>query len=1060
MLYLYFVLHMMIRNNIPLFFSLFFMITLKGAAQDTHPLKFDRITTENIKYEKGLSQNLVHSIVQDHRGFLWFGTWDGLNRYDGYTFKIFNEVNGLSNNTINTIVEDSRKQLWIGTENGINIMDLSSGNIRIMQNEPGNSNSISDNFISEIYIDADDHLWFCTSSGLNKYDKINRVISRYYFFTDESDSIQSNRINCIIQDDDKDMWIGTQYGLFCFVMSERVFMPYFHEPHNENSLSHNNVLSLFQDDKGFIWAGTQNGLNRFSKPSEKFKRYFHDYNDPRSLSNNRVNALLQDSMNQLWIGTADKLNLYDPTDDKFYHFAHTSRNTSLSNNNIYCLYEDGAHNLWIGTYNGASKLDRSSSKFTKYSRIPESGHPLSSNIIYDILKDDDLIWVGTISGLNRYERSTGKYYLIEHQINNNHNLADARVRSIMKSHKGIYWIGTEEYGLFRYDRQRNRFKQFLPEKGNPTSLVNERILYIMEDRTGRIWIGTANGLSILQPETLEFRNYTTDPKSEEGLIHNTVWSIYQDKKKGFWICTDGGLNFFDPDKKQWTRFSYDPQDPNSLNSNKIFSVFTDSDGEYWIGTMGGGLNHYNPATGDFTAFTESDGLASNVVYNIMEDEGGNLWMSTNWGLSKFSKHDTVFINYDIKDGLQGNEFNGNACYHAEDGEMFFGGMNGFNAFYPNEIGFNAIPPRVVITKFKKFNEVQPVNITNKDTLHLNHADNYFSFEFAALDFSNPAKNKYKYKLENYDKDWISRSADRRIAEYANVRPGTYTFRVIASNNDGVWNNEGTSLTIFITPPWWATWAFRIPFTLLIILGIWLIIYRRIKAIRKKHKVEKQMLNIEKQLFEIEQKALRLQMNPHFVFNSLNAIQSFVVSSDTDKAIHYLSKFSQLMRLILANSREANIPLREEIKTLTYFMDIEKLRFDNKFDYRIITDPEIDEEFIAIPPMIIQPYVENSILHGLINSPGKGKLRIEIKLVKDTIRVIIEDNGIGREASMKIKEVSGINRKSRGMMITKERLDLLNEQYKDKYSVRVIDLKDTYGKSSGTRVELIMAYQEI
>ena len=311
-----------------------------------------------------------------------------------------------------------------------------------------------------------------------------------------------------------------------------------------------------------------------------------------------------------------------------------------------------------------------------------------------------------------------------------------------------------------------------------------------------------------------------------------------------------------------------------------------------------------------------------------------------------------------------------------------------------------------------------------------------------------------------DEDWIYTTASLRRAEYRKVSPGMYRFIVTGSNNDGVWNPVGVSLTIIVSPPWWKSWMFRIAFILMAVLLIWGLIYLRINNIRKKHEVEKKMLSIEKQIFELEQKALRLQMNPHFIFNSLNAIQNFVLSNDTDKAVNYLAKFSHLMRMILANSTASHIPLKDEMKALMFYMDLEKLRFDDKFTYEIHVDPAIDEEFIEIPPMLFQPYVENAIIHGLVNSPKQGLIEIWLKVVeKGTLRCIIQDNGIGREKAIEIRAKSGIKRQPRGMIITEERLQILNKQSSKNSLVRITDLKDDRGEATGTRIELDIQYKE-
>jgi anti-sigma regulatory factor (Ser/Thr protein kinase) len=387
-------------------------------------------------------------------------------------------------------------------------------------------------------------------------------------------------------------------------------------------------------------------------------------------------------------------------------------------------------------------------------------------------------------------------------------------------------------------------------------------------------------------------------------------------------------------------------------------------------------------------------------------------------------------------------------------------MNGFNAFYPEQIMQNNFIPPIVITSFKKFNEVQKKEIRTNDTIFLSHDDNFFSFEFSSLDYSNPAKNKYAYRLEHFDKDWIYCDANRRFAEYTKVSPGTYIFRVKGTNSDGVWNEKGISVIIIISPPWWATWSFRIPFFIFLILSGWFIISSRFRRLRKKHEFEKKVLEIEKQLFDLEQKSLRLQMNPHFIFNSLNSIQSFIVNNDSDKATLYLAKFAQLMRLILSNSREPYVPLKDELKALQYYMDIENLRFDNKFTSRIVLDPNVDDDFIGIPPMIIQPYVENAILHGIIHLHGKGNILISLSIKNDLLVCIVEDDGVGRKKAMEFKEHSGLKHKSRGMLITKERLEILNKQLKGQVSVNVIDLFDESGKARGTRVEIYIPFQEI
>jgi len=1041
-------------------FILFLIISDDLPGQDIPNLKFDRISSENIKYERGLSQNVIYCILQDNEGFMWFGTWDGLNRYDGYSFDIYTMQEGMSNATIRSIMEDNKHQIWIGTESGLNLLNQQTGEITVLKHNPEESNSLSNDFITHVCQSPSGHIWICTSNGLNGYDQSLNVFSHHDFYSPLADSSRSNFITKAVLDDDGYLWIGTRYGLFRMNIEDQIFIPFFNTG-DPNSISDNEILDICQDHHGYIWVGTANGLNQYDINSDQFTRYFHQAGDPTSLSDNRINVVYEDTHGLLWIGTNNKLNIFMRETGQFIQYPATSKNTSLSNDDIQSIYEDDANNIWIGTYKGVNKFDRSSSKFTHFNRSFETPNTLSSNIVYGVLKDSHgLLWLATRKGVNVLDRETGEYRMIHYPVEEGLDLAEARIRAVLEDKNGNYWIGSEDFGLFKYEQAGDRFTNYRHDHSDPTSISDNGVLDLIEGSDGKLWIGTYGGLNVFDPDHNTFQSYQNNPKDHNSLSHDVVWSVYEDRQGNIWLGTYLGLNRFIKESGIFIRYIYDAEDEFSISNNNIASVYEDENGIYWIATMGGGLNRFDPSTEKFTAFTIKDGLPNNVTYATLEDNNGNFWIPTNWGLSKFNRGDSSFINYDVLDGLQGNEFNGNGCSIGEDGEIFVGGMNGFNAFYPEEIKHNTKIPKVVVTAFKIFNQDLSININDKDTILLDYNDNFFSIEFTALDFTNPLKNRYMFKLDNYDIDWVQRDANRRIAEYANVRPGSYTFNVQASNNDGVWNEIGFSLSIIITPPWWATWAFRIPFAVFVILTTWYLIYRRFKNIRAKHEVEKKMLQFEKQLFDIEQKALRLQMNPHFIFNSLNAIQSFVIANDTDKAIHYLAKFSQLMRLILSNSRESHIPLKDELKSLVYFMDIERLRFDNKFEYEVKKDPKIDEEFMAIPPMIIQPYVENAILHGLIHQSKKGRISIDFKLRKDTIFCVIEDNGIGREEAMKIREASGIKRKSKGMLITKERIDLLNKQYKDKYAVQVIDLNDPKGKSLGTRVEITMVYIDL
>lgn len=663
--------------------------------------------------------------------------------------------------------------------------------------------------------------------------------------------------------------------------------------------------------------------------------------------------------------------------------------------------------------------------------------------------------------MNVYDRPNEMFSLLTHDPSDPATISSNKIRTIVLDSSGFIWVGTESAGLNRINRNTGRITHFIHDPLDPFSIAENNILSTSVDSKGRIWIGTVSkGLSIMDPATGKCTNLSMSPESKVQLSNNKITCIYEDDEKNFWLGTNMGINKISMDLSTVKVYGINRMNPFAIKSNTIFSITRDKDGIFWIGTHGGGLIRFDPVKEEFRSYTERDGLPNNVIYIVIEDEHGNLWITSNHGIAKFNRHDETFIIYDTKDGVQGNEFNAGAYYKNRKGEIYFGGMNGMNIFHPREINLNKIPPRMVFTGLKVLNDLVETNIEDGEIIRLNYDENFFAISFSSLDYTNPMKNLYRYKLENYDNDWIPTSASQRIAEYRKVDAGTYRFLVTGSNNDGIWNQQGIGLTIIIRPPWWKSWIFRLALGVSMVLLLWSFIILRIRGIRKKHTVEKKMLSIEKQIFDLEQKALRLQMNPHFIFNSLNAIQNFVLANDTDKAVNYLAKFSHLMRMILANSTASLITLKDELKALTYYIDLEKLRFDDKFDYVIRKEANIDDEFVEIPPMLFQPYVENAIIHGLVNSTNAGLLDISLRrLNRGTLLCTIKDNGIGRDKANEIRSKSGIKRQPKGMMITQERIEIFNRQNRKNFSVKISDLKNDQGEPLGTKVEFTIQYKE-
>ncbi|MCB2221373.1 MAG: histidine kinase [Bacteroidetes bacterium] len=1035
-------------------------ICLQG--QESGSIRFDRYASENVKLVKGLSQNWIYSILQDQEGYIWFGTWDGLNKFDGYNFTIYNVSNGLSDHTILSMVEDEAGNLWLGTNKGLNKFDRESQSFITFENIPGDTSSLYRNRVNALLLSKDGKLWLGTGGGLVCYDMETEVFTSFLTTAQEYTSPRSNYIIHLMETYEGDIWVATTYGLVIFEPEEGRSTRYYHIPDDPNSLSDNNIRYLMQARNGSYWIGTRNGLNVYDTITEKLTRYYHDPNDPNSLSDDYIRKIFQDRSGKIWIGTdGGGLSYFEPSMNGFIHFKNDidDRN-SLSNDKVYDIFEDRSGNIWVGTYFGVNKINKYTNNFGLKQQTQAMGENkgLNNNFIWSFEEDDkNNLWIGTSNGINIENLDNGSYQYMAHDPNNINSLAGNEVRAILFSKRwNCFWFGLYGTGLDRYDLETGEFKHYAP---NPqrNSLTNIYVNDLLEDDDGFLWIATARGLNRLDPATNEITVYEHHVNDTNSLSNSIIISLFEDMDGQIWAGTDHGLNKYLPDENRFVRYFH--TDDYQLADNSIFYIQQDQAGRFWLGTSGGGLIRFNPDNNTYKVYTTRDQMPNDIIYGILEDNENNLWVSTNRGLVKFYVIGERIVTYDVKDGIQSYEFNLGSCYKDHTGKLYFGGMNGYNYFDPGEIISNPNPPVVVVTAFRKFNELQPVEMHHGDTIHLRHDENFFSFEISALDYTNPSKNKYRYFLEGVDNDWINTDANDRLAAYKNVRPGTYTFYANGTNNDGIWNETGVILTIHIQPPWYGTWIFRIVFVLFVISVLWIIIYRRIQRIRRKNQVERKMLDIEKQKFELEQQALRLQMNPHFIFNSLNSIQSYILTHDTEMAVTYLGKFSQLMRLILANSGNNFVPLKEELQSIRYYLDLEKLRFENKFDYILNVDSRIDEEFIEIPPMVVQPYIENAIIHGLLHKKKTGHLQIDFMIKGESLYCSITDNGVGREAAREIREKQGIHRKSSGMHITKARLEMLNKKNMEDFAVRVTDLKDNEGKSTGTKVELMIQYQE-
>lgn len=797
-------------------------MSIRGVAQ------INIVLPERVPISHAISQNTILCIVQDRQGFMWFGTQDGLNKYDGYKFTVykhdFRDANSLSDNYINTILEDQNGTLWIGTQNGLNQFDRDKQKFIRFQNNPGSTKSISHNNVSSIIEDNNGILWIGThGGGVNQLDLTTMTFSHYRHNPTNPQSLSNDDVNVVYEDLLGKIWVATENGLNQFDKEKQIFLRYQNNPQDPSSISDNKVRCLFDDRSGNLWIGTHGGgLNRWDRKQKKFFRYHNDSHDANSISHNNVWSIGDDKTGTIWIGTnGGGLNQLTEDGQKFKRYVGQHENNLVSHTINY-IYKDQTGTMWIAAPGGLYRLDLGKPLFERYQHSPNYPATLSHNVIWAIHADPaGELWVGTdAGGLNKFNKSAHSFTVYKNDPQNQLSLSNNCIVSIYGDKEGFLWVGTNG-GLNKFNKNNGTFIRYQNQPDDPSSLSDNYVNVIYEDRGNTLWIGTyVGGLNMFDRTNGTFKSYKSSLTDSLSLGHNTIGAIYEDRYGNFWIGTmGGGLNKFDRLTKTFKRYRNNPANPTSISDNRVFCIYEDHVGSLWIGTYGG-LNLMDRDSETFTAFTEFDGLPSNWIYGILEDDHDNLWLSTNYGISRFNLKNKTFRNYDVEDGLQSNEFNQGAYCKDKDGWMYFGGINGFNAFHPDSIKDNINIPPVVITDFLKLNQSTQLDVDVSQITHLNlsYLDYVFSFEFAALNYRSPMKNRYAYRMEGFDEDWIYTDATKRFATYTNLDPGHYAFKVKGSNNDGLWNEASTDIAIYIAPPFWRTWWFR-SIAFIIVVGV-------------------------------------------------------------------------------------------------------------------------------------------------------------------------------------------------------------------------------------------------
>ncbi|GAB4296425.1 MAG: hypothetical protein Kow0098_19600 [Ignavibacteriaceae bacterium] len=780
--------------------------------------------------QEGVSLNMTYSILQDSKGFLWFGTMYGLVKYDGKNFTVFRhnpqDPNSISFDDIISLFEDSKGNLWIGTwGGGLNMFIPDSAKFKRFIHSPDQFNTINSNIVWAINEDKKGNIWIGTESG--GLNILNPVSGQFrYFRADTSGdfNLRSEFITSIVRDKNGTMWVGTGNGLHRFVPDKNGFEVYSHDPRNPASISSDYVTTLYVDNNNDLWIGTNNGFNKFERLTGTFTSYYHNRFRINTLSSNFIHSITGTRDGSLWIGTSSGLDQLTPAGE-FIRHANSSILTGGSG--VVSLLTDASDIVWAAEYNiGVTRFIDSYKKFNSFSHIPGNYRSISPGAVNSVSEDSSgNIWLVTRAGfLNRYEPERSLFYPANVRVPDRKEAFS--LNSVETDLNGTLLLGSNA-GLLIYNpftSSTRKLRIQLPTESLPENLI---ILSTMVDKSGALWIGTYGyGLIHLDKTRKKFSYFSFQNGKLPNGASNYILTFYQDSKGVIWAGSYGGLLKFNQTDSSFNEYLHHLNDPGTLSNNYVYSVFEDSEGRFWIGTSNG-LNLMNRQDGTFRVLSEKDGLPNSVICGILEDNNGNLWISTNKGISKFDPERESFQNFDINDGLQGNIFTPGSRLKDVKGNLYFGGLNGISIFNPDKMLFNRFSPPFYITSVfmrsesEEYKILQPVNSIETDYNY-----NYIKFTFAALDYSSPEKIKYLYKLEGFDKDW-QEAGNNNFAAYTNLPPGEFTFIVKATNGDGIPIEKPVWLTIFISPPFWQTWWFISGVLFLILAGTFLIF--RIKS---------------------------------------------------------------------------------------------------------------------------------------------------------------------------------------------------------------------------------------
>jgi ligand-binding sensor domain-containing protein len=977
----------------------------------------------NFSVNEGLPQSEIYSICEDQRGNIWLASLGGgIIKFDGYKFTNYREEDGLLSNFVRCIYEDKSGKLWIGTEKGVCTYDGLKFKPIDIADGPGSK------VVRVILQDHSNDFWFGTDNdGIYKYD--GREFSHYSSKT----ILPDNTIYCLFEDKDKNMWIGTHKGVGKFHQS--IFTSYT----KSDGLPGNVIRGIGQDRNGNMWFAThENGVSRFDGIN------FTNFGVEKGLCSNTIYTAFSDNKGRVWFGTSEGVSRYDGQSFKSFYDSN-----GLASNVVVCIHQDSSGDIWFGTSGGGvSRLDNE--RFVHYTENEKLGRQ-----VYSMIQavNGKMILASSMGGLTLLD---GERYSM---LKGTSDFTSSKVKSLFYDDDSTLWIGTLNDGVYRFNN--NGFTHNTTSDG----LVSQNISGFAMDTAKNIWVATVDsGVCYFSKRTGQYKKLSI----HEGLA-NSINAIQADKEGNVWIGTASSglikikLASSDSISQSFVKFTSD----RGLSGNTIRCIAIDSMNHVIVGTAGGGLNIISGNS--VKVLSQREGLCSGNIYLLMFDNKHRLWVGTEQGVDRVVLNDKFDIaecrHYGKNEGFAGIEVYKNSCFRNKDGQLWFGTVNGAIAYHPDEDIPPSAAPKIHLTGIKLFyDRIEKTKYADSTaawypiphTLILPYNKNSLTFEFAGIYHRNPEAVRYKWMLEGFNDDW-SPSLNQREVTYSNLPPGEYTFKVMSCNEYNVWSETPATFKFTILSPFWKRWWFITFVALLFVFATWYIFHSRLRKIQEKNRIEKEKLEMEKSIIELEQEASRLQMNPHFIFNALNSIQGFITLNDAFQAKRYLSKFARLMRLILENAREEYIPLQNEIDILENYLELEQLSSNHKFEYGIYVQDGIDTEAVEIPPMLLQPFVENAIIHGVKKKEGQGLIHVNFRMSGPLVICEVIDDGIGRQRSAELKDKKS-KHKSTGMMVTTKRLEQFKLQTGVNAGVEIIDLKNENQSPAGTKVVVAVPYE--